>query len=1002
MRKTSIVLFLSLWGGIAGFAQSSTTLIKGKVVDENGQPIPGVIVKNGDNYSALSDLDGFFELKGSKGDNVTFSYIGYNNQSVTWSNNPNLVVKLSPKGFTKQPEGKVRLLDRTVTRDQLVQSVAYVSGDAVSQYHGSQTLEALAGRVPGLRVDMNGGDIGSDNAGLSFNLRGSRSQTILTDGVELGLTSIDPDQIESITVLKDALSTVMMGGRSSNGIIYIETKKGKVGKPRFSFTAEGGFRQATSLPDVLPAWQYAELYNEAYLNDHPGGTPPYSDIQIEMYKKQVSPFMYPDVNWYDTVLNKNASSQRYNFNVSGGGKTFTYFVDFDYMGQGGFFKTRSENKFNTNEDFKRFIIRSNVGAQITKTTHLQVNFIGRSFEYNEPACGAGSLFTDLYNTPRNAYPVYNPDGSLATNTVYGAGANLWGKATYGGHKFTDKRTYAADLVLDQKLDFLLDGLYLTLQGSYNSGTNYLTTRAMDFASYLYHPETGEYQIFGQDSNQTSSGNAVGRSRTVYFKGELGYNHAFGKHLVGAKLRADQRNNFMYDANKLPEIYSTYAVGANYSYDNKYLVEAAYSRGGHNWYAPGNRWQNYWAAGLSWNAHNEEFIKDISWISYLKPRFTYGLTGYANPSYYGYLETYTLKTDNRNDWYRFGTNVIQGVYPNGVTNPDLHPELARKMNIGLDLGFFNNRLTMTGDYFYNKFSDLNKTPMYTTGILGASFPSVNYQKFDYWGGDLNVTWQDTYRKFNYYVSTNLSFVQSKVKYIQELEQDYPWQLSTGKPVGIRFGYIAEGLFRSQEEIDEYNAFLPSAPKSTIIPGDIKYKDLNGDNVIDQKDWGAIGTCKPQGYYGIEAGFNISGFDFNVLFQGTINRELYLSGDFMNGFGNGGKNNAYVYNLGRFTKETAATATQPRLWIGGNTNNTQTSTFWLHDADYIRLQNLEIGYTLPYSFTKKFFVPTVRLFANAINLLTFSEIFDVRTDMDPVAWGGGYPMTKSFMFGVNVKF
>lgn len=1002
MRKTSIVLFLSLWGGIAGFAQSSTTLIKGKVVDENGQPIPGVIVKNGDNYSALSDLDGLFELKGSKGDNVTFSYIGYNNQSVTWSNNPNLVVKLSPRGFVSQPEGKVRLLDRTVTKDQLVQSVSYVSGETISQYHGPQTFEALAGRVPGLRVDFNGGDIGGDNAGLSFNLRGSRAKTVLTDGVELGFTSIDPDQIESITVLKDALSTVMMGGKSSNGVIYIETKKGKPGKPRFSFTAEGGFRQAISLPDVLPAWQYAELYNEAYLNDHPGGTAPYSDIQIEMYKKQVSPYLYPDVDWYDTVLNKNATSQRYNFNVSGGGKTFTYFVDFDYMGQGGFFKTRSENKFNTNEQLDRLIIRSNVGAQITKSTHLQVNFIGRSLVFNEPACGKDGLYSTLFNMPQNAFPVYNPDGSIATSNLYGDMANPWGKATYGGHKFNDKRNYAADIVLDQKLDFLLEGLYLNLHGSYNSGTGYTTTRAMNFASYQYDPITGEYNLYGQDSNQTSSGSTGDRTRTIYLKAELGYNHAFGKHLLGVKLRADQRNNLEYHESKLPEIYATYAAGATYSYDNRYLVEAAYSRGGHQWYAPENRWQNYWAAGLSWNAHNEEFMKGVSWISYLKPRLTYGLTGYANPSYYGYIETYTLNNTSRGDWYRFKDIVIQGSFANNVTNPDLHPELARKLNIGLDLGFFNNRLTMTGDYFYNKFTDLNKTPTFTTGIFGANYPTVNYQKFDYWGGDLNVTWQDTYRKFNYYVSTNLSFVQSEVKYIQELAQDYPWQLSTGKPVGVRFGYIADGLFRSPEEIEQCTAFLASAPKSTIVPGDIRYVDRNKDNVIDQYDKGAIGTCKPQGYYGIEAGFNISGFDVNVLFQGTINRELYLSGDFMNGFGNGGKNNAYVYNLGRYTEETAATATQPRLWIGDNTNNTETSTFWQHDADYLRLKNIEIGYTLPYNFTKKFFLPTVRLYASATNLLTFSEIFDVRTDMDPEAWAGGYPMTKSFMFGVNVKF
>lgn len=891
------------------------------------------------------------------------------------------------------------------TPENIVQAVSYVNNDQLSTSSSSQIIGRLAGRMPGLNVSFSNGSIGFDNAGLGFKIRGitgdgnnTNGATILIDGVERSYTSIDPEQIESITVLKDALSTVLLGQRSSNGIIVITTKKGMIGAPRFSFTAQGGFKQATALPDVLPAWQFAVLKNEASLNA--GNDLIYTESQIEAYRSGSDPYNYSNIDWYDQLLNKNASTQGYNFNVQGGGKGFNYFVDLDFLRENGMFKTRSENQFNTNEQLNRFIIRTNVGADVTPTTHLQVNLFGRSMRYNEPGGGTTTVLSNLLNTANNAYPMLNPDGSLGGNELYQK--NLWGLLNYSGHKFTDVRDIAADVTLTQKLDILLDGLYIRALGSYNNTTNYITSRPMEFAVYQYTAFDNSYYKWGKDSNQTTEGKASNRFRTTYFKGELGYQHTFGKHHVSGLFLADRLEFLKFQDLQLPMSQMTFALNANYNYDNRYLIEMAGSRSSNNWYAPGKRWGNYWAVGASWNVHNEKFMEYLNFISMLKPRVSYGLTGKSNPSYAGYIQTYTLENDNRSDWYPFYGETGKGTFENGLSNTLLVPEKAKKLNVGLDLGFFNNRLTVSADYYYNRYFDLKMTPTYTSALLGVDSPAINGKKVNYFGAELIASWHDRIGDFNYYITGNFNLTQSEVAYTQDLYSDYEWQLETGKPVSARRGYIADGLFRSQKEIDDCKAVLATVPKSELRPGDIRYKDLNSDGVIDDSDLAVLGNQKPQGYWGVNFGFSYKGFDCNVLFQGTINRQSYMSGDFMYGFGNNGNNNVYAYHLNRFTEATAQSATQPRLWLGTNTNNTQTSTFWLRNSDFTRLKNVEIGYTLPAKWTRKVLLPTVRLFANSDNLLTFSEIFDVRKDIDPESWGSSYPIMRSFSFGVNVKF
>ena len=893
-------------------------------------------------------------------------------------------------------------------KNRLVQSIATVYTNQLTTTPSPQFLQALPGRLAGLNIGFTSGGPGLDGNGMSYNIRGARAQIILIDGVERGYLSLDPEQIESISVLKDALSTVMFGQRSSYGIISIRTKKGDLGRPHISLTVQSGFETPTALPKPLAAWQYATLYNEARQNDVGTApvTPVYSQAQIDAYRNQTDQYVYPDVNWYNTVLKKRAAIKRYNVNLQGNGKGFRYFVDLDNMREEGLFRTDENNKYNTNAVLDRYSLRSNLGAQVTPTTFAQLNLFGRLQRYNQPGGGVSSILTSLLNTPQLAYPVFNPDGTYGGTNNYGGNANIYGQAVSRGYQFQDVRDIAVDLDVTQKLDVLAKGLYIKAKASNNNTAYYTTTRTKNFE--VFHYSNNAYTKFGNNTEQTSSGGANERSRIVYLEGSAGYDNTFGKHSINALAVVNQQSRLVFSTTNLPENYSAIAGKLNYVFNNKYILEGAVSRGGYNWLTPAKRWATYWAAGAGWNLHNEDFIsKNVSIISNLKLRGNYGLTGQVNAGYYSYIQTYFTNLTNTSNsvayWYGAGSSLERSTGENAIANPSLGPEKAKKLDIGIDLGILNNKLTVTADYFYNKFYDLVATPTLTTEVFGANYPLQNYQKFDYWGADLSATWQDKVKNFTYYISSNFSLVQSKVVYNAELPKLYDYQIVTGRPVGLQYGYTAIGLFRSYAEINDPNtAVMPSAPKSSLRPGDIRYLDMNQDGIIDADDQGPIGNAKPTIYYGTTVGFSIRGFDFSALVQGTLNRQSMITGDFMNGFGNNGANNAYEYNLGRFTDATAATASQPRLWLGNNTNNSQTSSFWLRDNDFIRLKNVEVGYKVPEKLSRKIGIPSVRVFSNGLNLLTRSEIKKVREDMDPESWGAAYPIMRIFNFGINIKF
>jgi TonB-linked SusC/RagA family outer membrane protein len=1007
--------------------------IRGVVLDNNGKPLQNVYVKNEALHQRTTTLaDGTFKLAGKVGDRIGFEHPEYYYLGVVWSGQPKLVVQLfhrflpantfsriNEKDSTLKEDAMVNVLHGTQPKSDVLQSVSTVNNSQLMTTPASQFLQALPGRIAGLNIAFTGGGPGLDGAGISYDIRKARgANIILIDGVQRAYTSIDPDQIESVSVLKDALATVMLGMRSSNGIISIITKKGITGAPRMSFSAQGGIETPTALPQPLDAAQYAILHNEAQLNDAPAGTiPTYSPADIAAYQNGTDPYNHPNVDWYKTVLNPHSYINRYNFNVQGSGSGFRYFVDVDNLKETGLIKTNdSLNTYNTNAELDRYIVRSNVGIDVTKTTTMQLNLFGRIERYNQPGGSTATLFNSLATTPRNAYPEFNPNGTLGGTSTLGQNANIYGQSVEEGYQFQDAKDMSVDLSLTQRLDAIIPGLYAKVQGSYNNSTTYNTVRSKNFASYQYNAN-GTYTTTGTISTQGTNGTPGIRGRVTYAEGELGYDKTFNKNHVTALAIADQQSTLQYDTGNLPEIYSNYGGRVTYSWDDKYLFEGAGSYAGYNWFAPAKRWAPYWAAGLGWNMHNEDFIKEnFKWISNLKLRATYGLTGQVNSSsgYFSYIQSYWTPSSNTNnsDGYYFGTTgvgIVRSTGQSTLANPNLGAEKAHKMNLGFDLGMFNNKLMITAEYFYNHFFDLLGTPGITTAVLGIGYPLENLYRYNYYGSDISLNYQARINNFNFFVAGNFSVVQSKVVYMDEINHPYGYQYSTGKPVGLLQGYIATGLFQSYAEInDPKTAILASTPRSSLRPGDIRYLDRNGDGVIDSRDIGPIGSSKPFIYYGGTIGFNYKGLDMSALVQGILNRQTALGGptsqygDFYNGFGNGGAGNAYTFNLGRWTTATAATATQPRLFLGSNVDDQQVSTYWLKNTDFVRLKNVEVGYTLPSELTRKIGVPSLRLFANGLNLVTWSPLFSFRKDIDPESLGTGYPILKVVNLGITAKF
>ena len=882
-----------------------------------------------------------------------------------------------------------------------------LKGLNVSPFRGMQLLRTeantksdIVGAIPNV-----GGGIYGDNSEFLISARG-QSPVAIVDGVERDLYSIDPEAIESVTIQKDALSNMFLGMRSSRGALIITTKNPDA-KGGFHLSLTGKFGISSALksgPNPLSAYQYAYLLNEALLND--GKSPLYTYDDFEAYRNGTSPYLHPDVNWKDAIMNNSTTSQAYNLNVTGGGRVAQYFVSLGYYSENGLFKTSDANSYNTNFKYNRYLITSKVNINVTDEFKVSMSLMGRIEEGNQPGGISGTGYSDLlsnvWQTPNNAYPVLNPNGTYGGNASYTQ--NLYAQTTGSGYISSNTRDVVGTINLKYDFDKLVRGLSVGATGNISSQVRNAivrTKQAQVFQYSITQQGNEAYDKYGDVSSQTNSYRSVSTYQYMYGKMYGDWERQFGMHGVKASLWGDTRtilNN--YD---LPMIPSNIGQKVEYNYDNKYFAQAAVTESYYNRYDNGRRWGTFWAVGLGWDISKEKFM-EASKIDQLKLRATYGHTGNGidNAGYFSYLKRYN---EDGGFWYSNGTSMSNGGSVSEISplaNTLLTWEKGRKVNVGLDLTLLKNRLTLSADYYNDYYYDILQSRGKSIELLGIAYPAENIGKTRYYGLETQLSWQDHIGKVNYYVSANWSMEQNKRLFMDEQYVPYDYLKMTGQPTGTIYGLVATGFLTAKDIADGYpvmNGF------NNIQAGDVKYKDMNGDGEINEFDRTVIGGDKPTCYFGIDLGFEWKGLEVTALIQGAYNRDLYNSDrTLLEGFQVIGQSygQAYTNLLNRWTPETAETATYPRLTAGGNMynyGNNWNSSLFVQNGNYIRLKNATVSYKLPENFCRNYLGGLrVKIFVQGQNLLTWS-----RTRLqDPEVTFTSYPLQRTITTGINLNF
>jgi TonB-linked SusC/RagA family outer membrane protein len=991
--------------------------IKGKVLDKDGAAIAGAsILIKGTQKGAISDEQGFFSLKVTDKNSVlVISFTGYKTQEIPLKGRTEISTRLELD--VKALDDVVIIGYGTQKKISVTAAVASVNNKELLQTPVPNIANALIGRLPGLIAQQTSGDPGADGANLF--IRGTATLNnsaplILVDGVERPLNSISAEEVESVSILKDASATAVYGVRGANGVILVTTKRGVEGKAKVNLTYNYGLQEVTRLPNFLDSYNYALLENEALANE---GTPPkYSQVQLDGYKNHTDPYLYPDVDYLKEFIRSGAPQQVFSANVNGGTKIVKYFVNAGYVTQNGIYKHTSEKDLNTDLNYSRFNFRSNVDLNVNKDLLLSVNIAARSETRNGPSIATSDLFGLLMRMPPNNSPLLNPDGTYGAYP--GVSDNPLAELSYVGFTKNYINLLEGSFTGSYKLNSLLKGLSIKSMLAFTNQYNQKISRTR--SNFPRYPITGidaqgNYQygaLLGADAPLLSYGqsfisDANNSYRQINFEGSINYASSFGKNNVTAlvlynvsRKTLNQTLTFQW-----PFSYQGLVGRITYNWDNLYLAEFNMGYNGSEQFPPGNRYGFFPSVSVGWVITNESFMKNIKAVSLLKLRGSYGQVGNDQQGTNRFL--YLNNPYTTGGGYAFGlTNNINpgGINEGAFGNKFVQWEKANKSNIGLESEFFNSRLSFNVDVFYEKRSNILTQPGTIPATVGAALPVVNLGVVQNKGYEIKLGYKDKIGQFNYNVSTNLSYAINKVIFKDEPSAKYPWLLKTGQSLGLNYGLQTAGFFKDQADIDGWakSSYNPG-PLGRLQPGDFKYVDKNEDGIIDANDIVALGNPNiPRYIIGFTLSVSYKGFDLNALLQGAGETSYAVTMEAGWEFFNGGK--VMDIHLGRWTPATAATATYPRLSSNpaAAQHNYQNNDFWIKDAKYLRLKQAEIGYTLPSSICR-IKLNSIRVYLNGANLLTWSS--RSLKYLDPEgrnnrAWF--YPQQRIFSAGVNINF
>jgi len=997
-----------------GFAQISVT---GLVTDNTNQPLPSAsVVVKGTNTGVQTDFDGNFSIKVSKGDVLVVSYLGFATKEITIGDESTLKIILIEDADSLDEIVVVGY--GTKSKSKLIAAVSTINEKTLKKQPVANVSNALEGLASGLFVTQGSGEPGFSNS--SFEVRNFGAALVIIDGAPGDLNQLDPNEIENISVLKDAAAAAVYGVQGGNGVVLITTKKGKLGKPKLSYSNQFTYTAFTSYPEYLSSAERGEVLNEGLRNSNQ--TPFYTEEQLELYRDGSDPINYPNTDWRGLVLKDWGLQQQHNLNLSGGTEKVKYFVSTGYVDQGS----------NYNADvlsFQRYNLRANVSAAITDDLTLTLNMGARRQLNEAPAYSAYNIFRELSRSLPNDLAYY-PDGTPARLSVTPNHVVEGIKDFNAGYYRARNNNFDAKISLKWDVK-QVEGLSVKSYASIVYNTNFTKNWGKSYDLFTLNRQTGNYDVFSATPEGAVSETVLsqGTSYTNHYvlQESINYERGFGDHNVSALLLAEIQKQQGQDFNASRQDFQSTLIdqlfagslenqGANggefrenrlgfvgrfsYDYQSKYFIESTYRYDGSSRFAPGNEWGLFPSVSVGWRISEESFFKPLKDIvSNLKLRASVGTAGNDGTSAYQWLSGF-----NYNLFYAINDTAIPTIDNTALPNKDITWETNTTYDIGLDVDLFDRNLKFSFDYFFRKREDvIAGANASVPSTLGVALAAQNFYEFSNEGFEFSFDYSKEINE-DLKISALLNFSKSREKavFIDETLQEDPFMRAnltqTGGYTGLRRGYISNGLFQSQEEIAQY-AIQDNNGNTSLQPGDVKYIDLNGDNVIDVKDQKVFGNgSKAATNYSLNLGVEYKNFALSVLLTGAGGYDIYLEGEAQSPLRNGF--NGYDYQLDYWTPENTG-ARFPRISDGGfNENNYKYSDFWLRKGRHIRFKNINFSYTIPKRKENSTF-NEVKLFCTGQNLFVikdFDEDFDPQTGS---GLGWYYPQTKSITFGINVS-
>ena len=1023
--------------------------VSGVITDNLGEPIIGATVTiKGTVTGVLTDIDGKYSINTREGEILEFRYIGYNSieQKVKKSDVMNITLE----------ESNINLDDVVIIgygsqkKESVVSSVNSIKPSEIA-IPARSLNNTLAGQIAGVIAIQRSGEPGNDDADFwirgQSSYAGGTSPLVLVDGVPRSMSDIDVDEIESFTVLKDAAATAVYGSEGANGVVLITSKRGRAQKTVVTFNAQYSIATPTRMPELMNSADYLSMWNEASWNDanNPDWTnylanqAPYSSDELNMYRSGVDPDLYPNSIWTD-LLSKHTENQRYTINFRGGSEKTRFFVSGAYYQENGIFKSNPLDDYDANIGLKRYNLRSNVDMDITPTTKLSVDMSGQYKTQNNPGNTSDQIFKHIVLFPTHLVPFLWSDGTAAVCSTDADGRyNPYNLLNYSGYSKGWSAALQTKATLKQQLDFITKGL--SIQGSISFDADYSSTRKRTMSPAKYtvsgRNEDGSLNksLFAEGSPLGDvSFSATSGTKKIYIEAQLNYARTFGKkHDVTGVLVYNQKET-EYQGSKnssgsdvvgglklLPYRKQNVVARGTYTYDGRYVLEASFGATGSENFAQGNRWGIFPAVGGAWNIHAEKFMqKDniLNILNKLRLRASYGITGNDNTGSELLTDSGSMNLGLNQGTNGGPTKDWGRIYENTFAAPSLTWEIEKKANFGIDMGLFRGRVDITADYFSNRRENIlieRVTIPTATGFRNN--PWQNFGITTNKGVDASLVVKHNIGDWSFSGRGNITYAVNKIVEKDEIPQAYSWLAQTGTSIGVNKIYVAEGLFTnddfniSQNSDGSYNYQLKDGIPTydaNVKPGDIKYKDLNGDGTINDNDqtyYSGIYPNNPQIVYGFGVNVQYKGIYAGIFFQGVgkASTNLKANTSYFVPFANGKDQSsarAEAINHWSANNPDNTNVLYPRLHTNEYANNTLNSTWWYRDGSFLRLKNVELGYQFDKRLVQKWKMQNLRIYVQGSNLAVWDHI----KMWDPEIGNSGakYPLNATWTLGLDVTF